>query len=226
LRTIDLHTHTTASDGTFTPTEIVDYAVQKKLSAIAITDHDTMAGIQEAIDHIRNSKLSLELIPGMEVSTTHPSAPYGLHILAFFIDKDSEEMADILTNFQNDIQHSSGNPRDAIALITKYGGVSVLAHPKDYFLSMKGMDGLVGELIPFGLQGLECIYTTHSAVETEQFKKIASRHGLLITGGTDFHGSRKPGVDLGSGFGNLIIPYEVVSALKKIAAAEGDTRLG
>ena len=221
MRIIDLHTHTTASDGSFTPVELIDYAVEKKLAAIAITDHDTMAGIQKAIDHIRDAKLSLELIPGIEVSTTHPSAPFGLHILAYFIGKDDKQLADILTNFQRDIQHSSGSPRDAIKIISRHGGIPVLAHPKDYFLSIKGMEGLVEELISFGLKGLECIYTTHSASETEQFKKIASRHDLLITGGTDFHGLRKPDVDLGSGFGNLIIPYESVNSLKKMAVTKG-----
>ena len=85
MKTIDLHIHTTASDGSFTPIELVDYAVKKKLSAIAITDHDTMGGIQEAMDYIRESHLSLELIPGMEVSTSSPTHPYGIHILAYFI---------------------------------------------------------------------------------------------------------------------------------------------
>lgn len=217
MKTIDLHIHTTASDGSFTPVELIDYAVKKNLSAIAITDHDTMAGIQEAMDHIRDSKLSLELVPGMEVSTDHPSAPYGLHILAYFVGKDSTSMTAILTDFQRDIRRSSGNPQEALKLITKYGGIASLAHPKDYFLSMKGLDALVKELIPFGLQGLECIYTTHSAKETEQFEKIASQNDLLITGGTDFHGLRKPGVDVGTGFGNLVIPYALVSSLKTVA---------
>lgn len=220
MRIIDLHTHTTASDGTFTPVELVDHAVEKGLSAIAITDHDTIDGIQQAIDHIHNAGLPLELIAGMEVSTTHPSAPYGLHVLAYFIDKDSEALPENLTNFQVAIQHSSGNPRDAIGIIAKYGGIPVLAHPKDYFLSMKGLDRLVKELISYGLQGLECLYTTHSNAETEQFKQIASKHDLLITGGTDFHGLRKPDVDMGSGFGDLVIPYAIVDSLKSRAEAK------
>lgn len=218
MRIIDLHTHTTASDGTFTPIELVDYAVEKGLSAIAITDHDTIEGIQQATDHIHDADLPLELIAGMEVSTTHPSAPFGLHILAYFIAHDKKALPGILTNFQVAIQHSSGTPRDAIEIISKHGGVPVLAHPKDYFLSMKGLDRLVKELISYGLQGLECLYTTHSAEETEQFKRIASQHGLLITGGTDFHGLRKPDVDLGSGFGDLIIPYAIVDSLISRAA--------
>ena len=221
MKTIDLHTHTTASDGSFTPVELVDYAVKKKLSAIAITDHDTMDGIQEAIDYIRESELSLELIPGMEVSTTHSDAPYGLHILAYFIDKDDEKLADILNNIKRDIQQSSAKPRDAIDIISRYGGISVLAHPKDCFLSFTGLDSLVEELVSFGLKGVECIYTTHSEVETEQFKKIASRYDLLITGGTDFHGLGKPNVDLGSGFGNMTIPYDIVSSLKNKAVTGG-----
>ena len=213
--------YTTASDGSFTPVELVDFAVEKEMAAIAMTDHDTMGGIQEAIDHIRDLDLPLELIPGIEVSTTHRSAPYGLHILGYFMGKDDKDIASLLTNFQSDIQHCSGSPSEAIKIISRHGGVPVLAHPEDYFLSMKGLDGLVVELISYGLQGLECIYTTHSAVETEQFKQIARNHNLLITGGTDFHGLGKPDVDLGSGFGHLIIPYEIVTNLKKTAGAKG-----
>ena len=220
MRIIDLHTHTTASDGTFTPVELVDYAVGKGLSAIAITDHDTIEGIQQAADHIHDAGLPLELIAGMEVSTTHPSAPYGLHILAYFITEEGKSLPEILDNFQVAIQQSSGNPRDAIEIMVKYGGVPVLAHPKDYFLSMKGLEKLVKELISYGLQGLECLYTTHSREETEECKSIASQHGLLITGGTDFHGLRKPDVDLGSGYGDLIIPYAIVGSLTSRADAQ------
>lgn len=216
---IDLHTHTTASDGSFTPVELVDYAVKKKLSAIAITDHDTMDGIQEAIDYIRESGLSLELIPGMEISTHYSGAPFGLHILAYFIVTDDKKLSDILINFNRDIQQSSGTPSDAIDIVSRYGGISVLAHPKEYYLSSSELHTLVEELVSYGLKGVECIYTIHSEAETEQYKKVASQYGLLVTGGTDFHGSRKPGVDLGSGFGDMTIPYNIVSSLKENVVA-------
>lgn len=214
MKTIDLHIHTTASDGTYTPIELVDYAIEKKLSAVAITDHDTMGGIREAINYIRENQLPLELIPGMEVSASAPGYHWGIHILAFFIDKSDEEIEGIIKNFGAEIQKGFMSPKDAIELIAKYGGLSSLAHPKEYGLSMAGLDKLVGELAPFGLNGVECVYTTHSTREIKQLKEIASRYDLLFTGGTDFHGSWKPGVDLGTGFGHLAIPYEIVDSLK------------
>jgi predicted metal-dependent phosphoesterase TrpH len=214
MKTIDLHIHTTASDGTFTPTELIDYAIKKKLSAIAITDHDTMAGIQEAQSYIRNNNLALELIPGMEVSTSFSASPYGLHILAYFIDKNEEELKNILKSVRNEIQRNSLSSPDAIKIINEHGGLASLAHPKDYFLNLNELDDLLGQLARVGLKGIECIYPTHSAAETKSFKKIASQHELLITGGTDFHGTRKPSIDLGSGFGDLVIPYDIVDSLK------------
>jgi predicted metal-dependent phosphoesterase TrpH len=217
MKTIDLHIHTTSSDGTFTPTELVDYAVKKKLSAIAITDHDTMDGIQQAADYIRDNKLPLELIPGMEVSTSSSYSYFGLHILAYFIDKNEDEMATILTSVHNKIEGNSIRTEEAIALITKLGGIPVLAHPQEYCLSIEELDKLIGELASYGLKGIECIYPTHSDKYIEQLKKIASHHNLQITGGTDFHGARKPSIDLGRGFGDMTIPYDIVNSLKNLS---------
>lgn len=217
MKTIDLHIHTTTSDGTYTPIELVDYAVKKNLSAIAITDHDTMDGIQEAADYIMENKLPLELIPGMEVSTNSPHSYFGIHILAYFIDKNEYEMKAILNSVHNNIETNSINTVDAIKLITKLGGISVLAHPQEYGLSMKELDELIGKLASDGLNGIECIYPTHSDKYIAQIKTIASHYDLIITGGTDFHGSRKPSIDLGNGFGDMTIPYDFVNTLKHIS---------
>lgn len=214
MNTIDLHIHTTASDGTYTPTELVDYALKKKLTAIAITDHDTMRGIKEARDYIMKSDLPLELIPGMEMSTYGGGFSLGLHILALFIDKKDEEVDKIIDKIHNKIKHSSPTPQEGIKIITQNGGIPVLAHPKEYYLSMPQLDDMAGKLAAVGLQGIECIYPTHSPKEIGQLKEIASHHGLKITGGTDFHGSRKPSIDLGSGFGDMTIPYEIVDSFR------------
>ena len=216
MKTIDLHTHTTASDGSFSPVELVNYAVKRNLSAIAITDHDTMNGIQEAKKHIGEIHPGLELIPGIEVSSYASGYPYGLHILGYFIDKTDPELTDIIKSMPKELQHGRVSPRDAIIIISKYGGISVLAHPKDCFISMQEMDTLIGELKSYGLKGLECIYTTHSNTEIKQFKDIAIRHNLLITGGTDFHGLGKPDTELGSGYGDLVIPYDIISAFTQL----------
>jgi predicted metal-dependent phosphoesterase TrpH len=80
---IDLHLHSTASDGTLTPTELVHLALDKGIQVIALTDHDTTQGIQEALDAARGTGLTV--IPGVEVSTDVPG-PHELHILGYHID--------------------------------------------------------------------------------------------------------------------------------------------
>ncbi|PKQ64854.1 hypothetical protein BZG02_03100 [Labilibaculum filiforme] len=214
MKTIDLHIHTSASDGSYTPKELVDYAVKKKLSAIAITDHDTMKGIPEALEYIAASQLPIELIPGMEISASGMGLVYGIHILAYFIDKNQEERTAIIKNVEVDLRNSLGSPGEAIKIVAKYGGITSLAHPLEYCLSMMALDKLIGQLASMGLNGVEAIYTTHTKAQVKQFTAIAAKYDLLLTGGSDFHGTRKPGVDLGNGFGNMLIPYDIVLAMR------------
>lgn len=79
---VDLHTHTTASDGTYTPTELVDYAIEKGLTAIAITDHDTVSGLEEAMDYAKDK--TIQVIPGIEFSTEYNGKD--VHIVGLNID--------------------------------------------------------------------------------------------------------------------------------------------
>lgn len=215
MKTIDLHIHTTASDGTYTPKELVNYAVKKELSAIAITDHDTMRGIQEAMDYITESQLPIELIPGMEISASGLGEFYGTHILAYFLDKNKEELTGIINKVEIDLRKSSGSPEEVIKIVSKYGGITSLAHPLEYSYSMPKLEKLIGELASLGLNGVESFYTTHSDTQVKQFKTIAEKYNLFYTGGSDFHGTRKPGVDLGNGFGDMAIPYDIVNSMKK-----------
>lgn len=214
MKNIDLHIHTTSSDGTFTPKELVDYALKKDLAAIAITDHDTMDGIQEATNYIRKHELTLELIPGMEMSTNYHHLTYSIHILAYFPDALDVKLRNIVKSVKNTINVNPITTQEAINFIAQHGGISVLAHPKEYCLSMNKLEELINELALIGIKGIECIYPTHSKNETKQLSDMATRHNLLITGGTDFHGSRKPGIDLGSGFGDLTIPYDIIPTIK------------
>ena len=85
---IDLHTHSTASDGTATPSEIIDLAVDKGLSAVALTDHDTVAGVEVALRASEGT--GLELVPGVEISTVIESRE--VHLLGYFIDPESSRM--------------------------------------------------------------------------------------------------------------------------------------
>lgn len=217
MKTIDLHVHTTASDGTFTPKELIDHALKKKLSAVAMTDHDTMKGIPEVMDYIRKSQLPIELIPGMEMSASGMGQVYGIHILAYFMDKNKDDTDRLIKNVEIDFRRSTGSPEEALEIVSNYGGISSLAHPLEYFLSMTELDKLIGKLAALGLNGIEAIYTTHSASQVEKFKAMAEKYDLMITGGSDFHGARKPGVDLGDGFGDMVIPYLIVDAMKEKA---------
>ena len=213
MKLIDLHIHTTGSDGTFTPTELVDYAVKKNLAAVAITDHDTMRGIQEALDYIKKENKPLEFIPGMEISAKMQETYFGVHILAYFPKKTEKELQDIIKNFEVALDNSSRNYAEVIKIVSDFGGVTSLAHPKEYGMSMDKFSDVVGLLAKAGMKGVECYYTTHSKSETKRLKEIAASHNLFYTGGTDFHGAHKPGVDLGSGFGDLEIPYEIINFL-------------
>lgn len=97
---IDLHTHTTASDGTFSPTELIDYAVSKGLSSIAITDHDTIAGIDEAIErasYYEKQGINIEVIPGIEFSTSMYNKD--IHIVGLFIDYKGDYFQGRLNHF-------------------------------------------------------------------------------------------------------------------------------
>lgn len=80
----DLHTHTTASDGKLTPAELIDLAVEKKLKGIAITDHDTIEGVDEAIKYSKNKKI--KIIPGIEISCDTEGKSKEVHIVGLFID--------------------------------------------------------------------------------------------------------------------------------------------
>ena len=105
-------------------------------------------------------------------------------------------------------------PEDAIHGILKAGGVPVLAHPFVYKLPVSELESLVDTLIDYGLRGIEAIYSNHSEYEELYLKQLAAKKGLLISGGSDFHGAPKPAIKIGSGRGNLKIPYEILENLK------------
>lgn len=96
MKTVDLHTHTVCSDGTFTPRELVEYACEKGLSAIAITDHDATEGIDEAAYY--GNKLGIEVVPGIEVSAEYEGAE--IHIVGLFIDSCDANMNRLLADMR------------------------------------------------------------------------------------------------------------------------------
>ncbi|NLG04547.1 MAG: PHP domain-containing protein, partial [Clostridia bacterium] len=99
MNSIDLHVHSNKSDGSYTPTELVDYAVQKGLSAFALTDHDTIDGLVEAMTYAASLEEAPEVIPGIELSTEYEGKD--IHILGLYIDFQNEDFLRHLKNFQN-----------------------------------------------------------------------------------------------------------------------------
>jgi predicted metal-dependent phosphoesterase TrpH len=102
----------------------------------------------------------------------------------------------------------------AIEIILAAGGVPVLAHPGllDYKTDNQ-LDELIGELKKAGIQGVEVYYSGHTPDQTRRYAELAKRHDLLMTGGSDFHGAIQPEIEMGSGQGDLIVPYELFEKL-------------
>ena len=331
---VDLHVHSTCSDGTFTPEELVDYAIQKGLTAFALTDHDTVNGLDRAIryaEELRQARVTSpvisshndtddrlpvsfsrndaddrlpvsfsrndavarlpvssvadadvprvpEIIPGIELSTEYQGKD--IHMVGLFIDYRQPEFAHYLEDFirsrenrnekmcallrEHDIDityeallaefpgavitrahfaryllshgyiqsmkeafdryvgdhcpcfvpREKVTPAQAVELILRAGGVPVLAHPILYHMSDDRLDTLVAELKKIGLVGIEAIYSTYNTAEERQIRGLASKYDLKISGGSDFHGANKPKIDLGTGWGKLYVPDEVLEILR------------
>ena len=280
---IDLHIHTTASDGTLTPEQVISQAHRLKLKAIAITDHDTVAGSKEALRS--GIPPSLGFLTGVEISATPPPFYPGsgsFHLLGYSILLDDPSLNRTLEKLQlarknrnpaiinrlNELGISitleevrkeagegqlgrphiaqlmvkkkvvasideafdrflgTGKPAyvdkqrvdfdKAIKIIIDAGGVPVLAHPG--LLAYKNenqIDELIGKLKKTGIQGVEVYYSGHTPKETRLYAELARRHDLLMTGGSDFHGAIQPDIEMGSGRGDLIVPYELFEKLNR-----------
>lgn len=269
---VDLHVHSNHSDGTYSVNELIAYGKEKGLKAIALTDHDTVSGVKEAL--YEGEKQGVIVIPGIEISCGNGNSE--IHMLGLNIDhkssvfnefiiscKESREqrnrrMADklcelgmevdydeLLTRYQSSTitrahfaryLHEAGyvkskneafdrflgdgkpayltreriTPKDAIEMIKKAGGHPVLAHPLLYKMGKDRLESLVDYLKGMGLEGIEALYSLNTKSDDERLIKMAKNHGLFITGGSDFHGSNKPDIDLGVGKGNLRVPADVL----------------
>lgn len=283
---VDLHVHSTRSDGTYTPTQLVDYAIEKGLSAFALTDHDSVDGLDEAIGYakqLQRQNLSVpEVIPGIELSSEYQGQD--VHIVGLYIDYRNARFQEYLCDFvaSRDIRNQKMctrlkdagmdisyekllaafpnsvitrahyakymlehgyvksrteaferyigdhcpyyiprekvTPAQAVSLILEAGGLPVLAHPILYHMSDARLDALVGELKKAGLVGIEALYSTYHACDERQIRNLAAKYKLLISGGSDFHGENKPGLDLGTGYGGLCVPDKVLEQLRQAHA--------
>ncbi len=274
---IDLHTHTTASDGTFTPEQLIRHAHDVGISVISVTDHDTTDGV--AIARAEAEKVGIFFIPGIEISAEY-SSQGTMHILGYFVDENNDRMVDALGFLKEsrrlrnpkmikllndagisitmeDVENEAGggqvgrphfakalikkgfassineafdkyikkggpcyvnkerlSPKKSIDLILSAGGIPVIAHPKTLGVPIgDDLKNLIAELVDYGLMGIECYYFSHTKGEIEHYTKLAEELGLLVTGGTDFHGENKPNIRLGVGKGNLKIPDELAERL-------------
>ena len=297
MHIVDLHVHSDKSDGSLSPSRLVDLAKEKGLDAFALTDHDTIDGLDEAIrcnaavenametDPVRVTSANpvsarrLEIIPGIELSTEYMGKD--IHILGLFIDYHmpafrqqirafvdsrilrNEKMCRLLQEagiditFENLQEAFPGSvitrghyarylldhgyirslpeaferyvgdrckyfvprekvtPEQAVRLILDAKGIPILAHPTLYHMGRDALQQLTTRLKEAGLVGIEAVYSTYSAKEEREMKRLAERNHLLISGGSDFHGKSKPGLEMATGYGGLRIPAGILEALRQ-----------
>ena len=278
-RICDLHVHSTYSDGTLTPEELIRLAQERCVDAVALCDHNTVAGLPAFLKAAEGS--GVQAVPGIEFSTDYGSTE--LHILALFVmpqyyaavtervgqmmrHKEQSNMdliaglrnagilldydkiktgtpdgsvnraviaaemvrqghcASVKEAFKNWLSEACGYfhpPRrldvfETIRFIKSIGAVAVLAHP---FLNLD--ESQLREFLPRavenGLDAMEVYYPEFNEEQTALAGRIAAEFGLLISGGSDFHGANKPDIQLGTGRNNLRIPYKLLEKLAERA---------
>jgi hypothetical protein len=106
-------------------------------------------------------------------------------------------------------------PEEAIRLIHLAGGLAILAHPLLYKFTLDEVDKMIAYLTSIGIDGIEAIYSANTGFDEGRILHFANKYGLVITGGSDFHGANKPDLDLGVGRGNLHIPETLLEELEK-----------
>lgn len=276
MKRIDLHVHTTASDGTCSPTEVVSLAAKNNISAIAVTDHDGVWGYEEAAE--AGKALGVEVVPGIEISSKFGTS---VHILGYYIDFNSPELSKSLNWVLSDRDERNlkiialmqadgidvsyegmherygdviGRPhfaeyfvelgmaesvpdafdkyvdkgrrywvprlfittKRAIEIIRLAHGIPVLAHPFQYKRDDAQLRELIEHCIENGLKGIECRYSGYTEEMTAYLEALADEYSLIKTGGSDFHGSNKPSISIGTGTGSLDVPYEYLERLKEL----------
>jgi 3',5'-nucleoside bisphosphate phosphatase len=273
---IDLHVHSSVSDGTDPPERIPELAAAAGCSAVALTDHDTLAGLAAA--RRRAGEVGVALVGGCEVSCAFSGA--STHVLVYFIDEEegafheelarlredrvrrNRQLAELLASLGIPITYeeavaeaatedSLGRPHFAGLLVAKgaaesipdafdrwlahgrpgfvpkarvhpaevarvagaSGGVCVLAHPHTLELGAHELDRAVGELAGAGFAGIEAYYASYTPEQRSALAALAARHDLVATGGSDYHGTVKPGLSVGTGRGDLSVPDAVLERL-------------
>jgi predicted metal-dependent phosphoesterase TrpH len=266
---IDLHLHTTASDGQCAPADLVARARDAGITVLAVTDHDTMAGVSEAAAHA--ARLGLGFVPGIEMTAVHDG--HDVHVLGYWVDSDSPALAALLhalrasrrerareiaqrlaregapiditelvdgaaetgrsiarpaiaralirrghvgtvseafDRFLSEgrpayVSHRGPSPIDVVGAIVAAGGMASLAHPGPL-----NRDELIPALVPAGLAAVEAYHSAHDERTRSRYLAVAVEHGLVVTGGSDFHGPEARRAEL---FGRVGLPAEEFSRL-------------
>lgn len=283
---IDLHSHTYASDGTDAPARLVELAIERQLEALAITDHDTFAGFDEALPLAQER--GLDLVCGVELSCKFESK--SPHLLAYFplapadaafrdwvngiLDSRRERNRDLIARLQTlgvkiELEEVeavgrsiTGRPHFARVLVDKgyatdrqdafdryigeegsafverqgptfeealtkihaSGGISSLAHP--IRLSLGSNPDKEAELFDrlraLGLDALEVWHTDHKPAYIKRYAAYAEQHGMLMTGGSDYHGDNKPNARLGG----VQAPASLLEAMRNARRTPAGSQTG
>ncbi len=280
---VDLHTHTLASDGTDSPAQLVRKAAAAGLGAVAVTDHDTVGGLDEATEE--GARCGIDVIRGCEISAR---SEFGeMHILGLWLPEDPGPLAHVLEELRN--QRTSRNliiirklvglgvnisyeevlavaggetvgrphmaqvlldkgyvgslreaferylgykgmayevkktlsPVEAVTLLSGLGATVSLAHPRLIRCSDEWLEDEVAALKPHGLSAIEAYHSEHSQADERFCVDLAARHGLALSGGSDYHGAAKPGISLGTGHGGLRVPAFVLEELRRLRRERG-----
>jgi len=275
MKKIDFHTHTTASDGIYSPRQLIDLAVRNDIVAMAITDHDNVDGLPEAMEYA--ASLGFRLYPGVEFSIEYDTGSF--HLIGLNLDYRHEGLRSTvkrLAEFRstrvyriiedlkqhgidvplNEVMEAAGGGaigrphvarvmvkhglgpnikdifknylvqgkpgyvkkvriefNDAVSLIKQSGGIPIIAHPVS--LECRDMDefeGLLKEFINAGIEGIEAYAAMHTPEMAEQYRAMAVKYNLLITGGSDFHGDKDE--TIGNYQKESPIPFELYEQLE------------
>ncbi len=275
---VDLHIHSNYSDGAFSPQELLRRASEAKLVAIAIADHDSVAGINEGIT--AGSLLNIDVLPAVELSVQFKSWE-DIHLLGYGIDVTDSQFLDKLNSFRDRREHRNidilervndmladenetpialsevlaftrdtiGRPHiarallergyasniedafrrylvpcnvpkcywpidDAISEIRRIGGIAVLAHPTTVSTDRQELRDIIIELSCMGLDGIEVFNNMAREEEMEFLRRFADDLGLLVTGGSDFHGIEE-GLEMGKGRGGIRFSDTLLAPIKE-----------
>jgi hypothetical protein len=245
---VDLHSHSTRSDGALTPTELVEHAAAAGVEVLGLTDHDTMAGVEEAM--AAGARLGVEVVPGIELSVRVPAGTF--HLLGWFRtpapeplqsrldeigagrDRRNRRMVERLAElgvpvaWEDVARRAAGRigrphiadalvaagwardredafarwvgsdapaylptgtvgPEDAVRLLKESGGATSIAHPPLLRLAGDELDDLLRRVADAGLDALEAHRGDQDEPLQHEIAALAARHGLLVSGGSDFH---------------------------------------